>query len=170
MSSQDDDYEKDLRKKLLSGTIGSESKRAVAEVENSLSRKEKLHDLKHQAEDQMIDLIDLKRELRYLAPIYEKLSKGQIDVQGAINKSSKIAWAKVMQLLLFSNSEKVQADVAKHMLALAGHSPTQKIELGRIDPETPKQALIAEITGATKELKDEGIEVVDDRDTDQTES
>lgn len=170
MASQDDDYEKELRKKLLSKNIGAESGRMIAEVENSLSRKEKLHDLKHEAEDKMIDLIDLKRELRYLAPIYEKLSKGQIDVQGAINKSSKIAWAKVMQLLLFSNSEKVQADVAKHMLALAGHSPTQKIELGRIDPETPKQALIAEITGATKELKDEGIEVVDDRDTDKTES
>jgi hypothetical protein len=51
----------------------------------------------------------------------------------------------------------------KTMLALAGHTATQKHEItGRVDPATPKAALMAMIRGSAKDLAAEGIEIVDD--------
>lgn len=118
---------------------------------------------KNEVEDTMIDMIDDKAMLKRLAPIIHKLDEGKMDVTTAIQKASKLAFMKGLRMMMMSSSDKVVADLAKHFLALAGHTPTQKIELGRIDPETPREALVSMISGASKDLKEEGIEVIDDR-------
>ncbi len=118
---------------------------------------------KNEVEDSMIEMIDDKAMLKRLAPILHKLDQGKMDVTTAIQKASKLAFMKGLKMMMLSSSDKVVADLAKHFLALAGHTPTQKLELGRIDPDTPREALMSMISGSTKDLKDEGIEVIDDR-------
>lgn len=118
---------------------------------------------KNQVEDMMIDLIDNKAALKKILPILERLDAGKMDVTTALQKASKLAFAEGLKLLFLSQSDKVKADLAKHFLALAGHTPTQKLELGRMDPETPKSALLAQLAGSKKDLEQAGIEVIDDR-------
>jgi hypothetical protein len=114
-------------------------------------------------EDTVAEFLDTKRDLKDLYPILKKLTQGQIDVNTALQMTSPMAFMQAIKLMLLSQSDKVKSDLAKHLLALSGHTPTQKVELGRIDTDTPKQALLAMIKGSEKNLLEEGIEIIDDR-------
>lgn len=119
-----------------------------------------------QKEDELINAIDDLEALKRLAPTVLKLTKKKISLEQAIRDVSPDAFIMLMKLGFSEGSDKVKADVLKHMLGLAGFSPAQKHQIERLDSNTPKEALLAMISGATSDLAKEGIEVEDDRDDD----
>lgn len=119
-------------------------------------------------EEWLVEAMDNKGKLLKLADIFEKLSQNKIDIVTAFGSVSPAMFLEMTQIAVSGESEKNRLDAAKHLLALAGHTPTQRHEIGRLDPNTPKEALISLIAGAKKDLGDVGIEIVDD-DEDQTE-
>ena len=116
-------------------------------------------------EEMVINAIDDLRAMRRLAPLILKMQSGKMSVEKALKTVSPDALSMLL-MMAFSKetSDKVQADVLKHILALSGHSATQKHQIERIDPNVPREALMAMIAGSKDELKKEGIEIVDDRD------
>lgn len=118
-------------------------------------------------EEELVSAIDDLRALRSLAPMAIKLLAGKLSVAQALNKVGPESLVTLMKLAFSeSTSEKVRADVLKHMLALNGHSPTQKHQIERlVDENTSKEALLAIISGAAKDLKSSGLELIDDRKT-----
>jgi hypothetical protein len=120
-------------------------------------------DVANGREDAMIAAIDLRRDIEKVAKIFERIDEGKIDVQGLFSGATPIIAKKLIYMALAGESEKNRLDASKHLLALAGHNPAQKHEISRIDPSTPKEALLAMIAGQAQELQDEGIDVVDDR-------
>lgn len=117
-----------------------------------------------QKEDELINALDDLEAIKRLAPTILKLTKKKITLEQAIRETSSDAFMMLMKLGFSEGSDKVKADVLKHLLALAGFSPAQKHQIERLDSNTPKEALIAMISGAAGELEKEGIEVDDDRD------
>lgn len=117
-------------------------------------------------EDQLINALDDLEAIKRLAPTVMKLTKRKITLEQAIRETSPDAFMMLLKLGFSEGSDKVKADVLKHMLALAGFSPAQKHQIERVDPNTPKEALLAMITGASSDLAKEGIMVEDDRDDD----
>lgn len=124
----------------------------------------------HKAEDDVIAAIDDLNALRRLAPTILKLTTKKISLEQAIRDTSSDSFIMLLKLAFSEGSDKVKADVLKHLLALAGHSPAQKHQIERLDSNTPKEALLAMISGATSELAKEGIEIDDDRDDDKDQS
>lgn len=120
------------------------------------------HSLAHDREDAMIDAIDMRRNMEKLVPLLDKFGEGKIDVQGFLNGVSGHMTREMLTIAMSGDSEKNRLDALKHLLGIAGHSPTQKHEIGRIDPSTPKEALLAIIRGSKRDLEDEGIEVTGD--------
>lgn len=115
-------------------------------------------------EDALIEFIDFKRAIRHLAPIMEKLQKRKMSVRDAFEEISSAAFMETAKLMFSeSTSEKVKADLLKYVLGVSGHVPSQKIEVGRLDPSMPKEALISLIAGARKDLEKENIDIIDDR-------
>ena len=98
-----------------------------------------------------------------MAPHIEALNKGEIDVKQFISLANPAAAVQLAKLAFGAESEKTMLDALKHMLGIDGHVPTQKHEIGRLDPETPKSAILSQISGMKKELELAGIEIVDDR-------
>jgi hypothetical protein len=115
-------------------------------------------------EDELINALDDLAAIKRLAPTILKLTKKKITLEQAIRETSSDAFMMLMKLGFSEGSDKVKADVLKHLLALAGHSPAQKHQIERVDSNTPKEALLAMITGASSDLEKEGIEIEDDRD------
>jgi hypothetical protein len=124
--------------------------------------------VKKQEED-LVGAIDDLRAIQRLAPTILKLTKRKISLEQAMRETAPEALLMLMKLAFSEGSDKVKADVLKHMLALAGHSPAQKHQIERVDPNTPKDSLIAMIAGASKDLEKEGFEVDDDRDDEEAE-
>lgn len=120
-------------------------------------------------EDALVNAIDMKRDIELVAKIFKKIDDGTIDVTGLFHGTSPVVAKKLLYIALNGESEKNRLDALKHLLALAGHSPAQKHEISRVDPSTPKEALLSLIAGQMRELKDEGIEVEDDRGEDKPE-
>jgi hypothetical protein len=120
-----------------------------------------------QREDELINAIDDLYAIKRIAPTILKLQKKKISLEQAIRDTSSDAFIMLMKLAFSEGSDKVKADVLKHMLALAGHSPAQKHQIERIDSSSSKEALLAMISGAAKDLEKEGITVDDDRDEEE---
>jgi hypothetical protein len=114
----------------------------------------------------MDDLAAMKR----LAPTILKLVNKKITLTQAIQDTSSESLIMLMKLAFSEGSDKVKADVLKHLLALAGHSPAQKHQIERVDVNTPKEALLAMINGASADLQKEGIELDDDREDESYET
>lgn len=119
---------------------------------------------KHEKEDELIDALDSLALLRRLEPTIRKLNSKKIDVSRAAMEVSGEALLVGLKLLFSeATSEKVRADLLKHVLGIGGFSPTAKIGIERIDPSTPKEALLSMIAGASEDLKTAGFEVIDER-------
>lgn len=129
---------------------------------NGREQKNFRHEIANSKEDSLIEAIDLRRDIAKLVPFLEKLDKGALDVRGFVDGISPQLLKQMLLVAFNGESEKNRLDSLKHLLGIAGHSPTQKHEIGRLDPETPKQALISMLRGAKRDLQDEGIEVVED--------
>jgi hypothetical protein len=114
--------------------------------------------------------LDIKLNVEKLIPILERLDCGKIDVRGLFDAVSNEAALSLLKIALDGDNEKNKLDATKHLLALAGHNPAQKHEISRLDPNTPKEALLAMISGSKKDLEKAGIELVDDRDDAEDES
>jgi hypothetical protein len=116
------------------------------------------------SEESIADFIDNKRFFERMAPHIEALQAGDIDVKEFITRASPSAAMQLAKLAFSSESEKTMLEALKYMLGIEGHVPTQRHEIGRIDPDTPKAAIISQIAGMNKEFAASGIEIVDDRD------
>lgn len=115
-------------------------------------------------EEELIDAMDQIKAMRRMGPLVKKLLSKKIPLEQAFKENSTESFLMLMKMAFSeSTSEKVKADILKHFLALAGHNPAQKNQIERVDPNTPKEALLAMLSGAGKDLAGEGIEVVDDR-------
>lgn len=113
-------------------------------------------------EDDMIAAIDFRKEIQGLKPILEKLVQDKYDPASFFSEVSKYAAAQLASVAFTGEKEKNRLDAIKHILALGGHNPTHKHEVSRLDPETPKSALMSIVRGSMKDLQAEGIEIVDD--------
>lgn len=118
-------------------------------------------------EDDMIAAIDFRKEIVRMRPILEKLLDDKFDPTAFFGQVSKFAAAELTSMAFTGEKEKNRLDALKHLLALGGHTATQKHEISRVDPNTEKEALISIVRGAKKDLLAEGIEIVDDQDYDQ---
>jgi hypothetical protein len=114
-------------------------------------------------EDSMLDAIDLRRDLAKLVPIFEKLDTGAYDIGQALSSLSGPALKQLTMLAFAGESEKTVLEATKHVLGLAGFTPVQKHAVASFDANTSKEQLLSIIAGSKKDLEDEGIEIVDDR-------
>lgn len=120
---------------------------------------------KEKAENSIIDLIDMKDAIRRMLPYFRKMDQKKLDVAGLFQGISP-EMAKILTVLAFgADSEKVRADSAKTLLALAGHTPINKHAVAAVDPTQPREALISLIQGALSGSKE--IEIVDDEAEDE---
>ncbi len=126
-------------------------------------------DAKHQ-EEKMIEAIDDLRAMKRLAPTVMKLLKKKIPLDQAIKETSSETFLMLMKMAFTEGNPKVKSNVLMHMLSLAGYSATQKHQIERIDPDSPREALLSMIAGAKDDLSKEGIEVVDNRNLDDSNS
>lgn len=116
-----------------------------------------------EVEDQIISAIDFQNSFNQALPILKKLHDKKISIKKAMELAGPLAVGEFFKLALgTATSERVKADLLKHMLAIAGVQPSQRIEVARVDADTPREALIAIIEGAAKEVKDLGVELVED--------
>jgi len=113
-------------------------------------------------EDAMLDALDLKRQLEKLVPIFEKLDRGHFDISQALTAISGPALKQLVEIGFAGDSDKVKLDAVKHLLGLGGHTVVQKHALATVDASQSKEAFIAMISGASKDLEAVGIEFVDD--------
>lgn len=123
--------------------------------------------LDNNAEHRMARALDIKLHAEKIAGILEKLESGKLDAQGLFEGVSNQVAVNLLQIAVSGDNEKNRLDATKHLLALAGHNPAQKHQFERIDPNTPKEALISMIAGSKKDLSQSGIEIIDDRDDDE---
>lgn len=122
-------------------------------------------------EDSMIEMIDLKKQITTLLTIFERLDKGHIDTQQAIGELSGPALKKmVMHAFSEASQQKVSLDAIKQLLGMAGFTPVNKHVVGSVSADQSKEALLSLIAGSAKQLKQDGIEILDDReDSDKAE-
>jgi hypothetical protein len=123
--------------------------------------------LDNNAEQRMIRALDMKMHADKLVGILEKLDSGKLDVHGLFEGVSNQAAINLLSIAIGGDNERNRLDATKHLLALAGHNPAQKHQIERVDPNTPKEALLSMIAGSKKDLDRSGIEIVDDRDSDE---
>lgn len=167
----------------IKNKFGKEMARIVVEADNNVKTKQGHSQKQYQSqtesrgnkghygnkgrlnysEDSMADYLDNKRAYEKMAPFIEELMDGRMGVKDFITKMNPAAAVNLAKMALGSESEKIMLDAIKHMLGIDGHVPTQKHEIGRLDPETPKNAILSQISGMTKELAEAGIEIIDDR-------
>ncbi len=113
-------------------------------------------------EDDMIAAVDFRKEMGTMRTILAKLVEDKYDPTSFFQGISKYAAAELASVAFTGEKEKNRLDALKHLLSLGGHTATQKHEISRMDPATPKEALLAHIMGGRKDLAEEGIEIVDD--------
>lgn len=114
-------------------------------------------------EEEMVDALDDLKALKRLGPLALKLQKKKMSVDQAIKEVSNDSFLMLMKLAFTQGNPKVQADVLKHMLALAGFNPAQKHQVERVDTNATREQLLAIIAGAEGDLKKENIRIIDDR-------
>ncbi len=119
-------------------------------------------------QNQVADMLDTLAAVKRAAPKLFDFLQGKIPADVAFSSIAPASLMKLVEIMGGGESEKNQLDAAKHLLALAGHTPTQKHEIGRVDASTPKEALVSLIMGNKKNLEASGIEVEDDEPEDKT--
>lgn len=113
-------------------------------------------------ENKMASLLDTLSAIKKAVPKLSAYLEGKVPADVAFSSIAPASLFKLVEIMGSGESEKNQLDAAKHLLALAGHTPTQKHEIGRMDASTPKEALVSLIMGNKKALSESGIEVEDD--------
>lgn len=129
----------------------------------SIKQSDQCREIGNYQEYEMVKMLDLQKEYHKILPILKRLDSGHLDVSGLFGEVSNSAALQLLNIALNGESEKNRLDAVKHLLALGGHSPAQKHEISRVDPNTPKEAILSLIAGMKGDLEREGLEVVDDR-------
>jgi hypothetical protein len=113
-------------------------------------------------ENNLVNSLDCWRDIQKMTKLLTQMDKGEIDLQSFFQGFSTEAAKTLILTAISGENEKNQLEAAKHLLALSGHAPSQKLQVERIDPDTPKQALISMLMGSRDALADEGIIIEDD--------
>lgn len=115
-------------------------------------------------EDMMLSWIDQKRDVEKLVKLVESLQGGKQDVMGAL---SDLAPAMLIELASIATdpkeNSKVRLAAVTDWLDRAGFGKVNKHVVAPIDSSTPREAILALISG-----KDQEIEIVDDADDEDT--
>ncbi len=120
-------------------------------------------------EHRLVELVDTVSALRKAVPKLQDYLDGKVTAETAFSALGPAALYELARVMAHGESEKNKMDAAKHILGLAGFTPSQKHEISRVDANTPKEALVSLIMGNKKALDAAGIEVIeDDEDTDKT--
>lgn len=156
---------KELLQKLANQEIGPNKK--VYQGQNDSRATKTTQRYKDDYEDRMLSMLDQKNALLKLAPILKRLDKGTLDVQGAIDELAPNILIEQMKILYSTDTaDKVKLDAIKHLLGVAGYSPSQKHEISRVDPSTPRESILSILRGSTKDWAQADIEIVDDSEED----
>lgn len=146
--------------KALNLTLGHNAPRTSENKKNN--RYARSASKQHGRELSLLDAIDTYRAIQKAVPNLAKFLEGKIPADIAFSSIAPASLMKLVEIMGAGESEKNQLDAAKHLLSLAGHTPTQKHEIGRIDASTPKEALVSLIMGNKKNLDAAGIEIMED--------
>lgn len=136
----------------------------VADKRPSRSKKarQQYHQQKDHMEVRLVELVDNVKALRKFVPKLDEYLAGKIPADVAFASLGPAALQTLARIMAYGESEKNQMDAAKHLLGLAGYTPSQKHEISRVDANTPKEALVSLILGNKKTLEASGIEIVED--------
>lgn len=114
-------------------------------------------------EDKLLDKMDQYKALERVMPILERLNKGQISPKKAMELAGPLLTEQAFKFAFGDNiAQKIQADMVRHILAINGIQPAQKIEVTKVDADTPRESILSIIRGLTKEAREQGIEIVED--------
>lgn len=111
-------------------------------------------------EDALITAIDNRKMIAKYADLIEKLESNDLPVEAFLAKVSPGMALKLLQLAESADSEKVQFEAVREILALAGHTKIQKVAIANVDPNADKRQLKSLVEGLAGKLED--IEIVDD--------
>lgn len=118
----------------------------------------------NEREEKMVEMLDFKRHAEKLLPIFERLDTGKIDTQQAIGELSSAALVKLIEHAFSGNSaQKISLEAVKQLLGMAGFTQVNKHVVGTVSADQSKEALLALIAGSSKQLKNDDIEIIDDR-------
>jgi hypothetical protein len=135
-----------------------------------LPRGDKRDPYVNEKENAIVEAIDNRAVLLKHADWLEKLRTGKADVRSFLNGVSPEV---VIRLLYhcYQGAEKNRLAAIQDLLDRAGFSKLNKhAVVGSVDPEASKEALIAMLMGADKDLKEHGIDIINDEDEDKTKS
>lgn len=116
----------------------------------------------NEKEDAIIDAIDQRDVIMKHASWISKLREGKIDVNQFFGSVAPDVAVELLNLAV-NGSEKARLAAVTDLLDRAGFSKVQKHALATVDASQSKEALLSLLLGSSKELKEEGIEVIDDR-------
>lgn len=121
----------------------------------------------NEKEDAIIEAIDMRRTLTKHADWIEKLRAGHVDVPQFLNGMAPDVAVNLLDLALNGSSDKIKLAAIQDMLDRAGYSKVTKVAAAVVDPNAPREQLVAMIAGLSSKTKE--IEIVDDDDQDQAE-
>lgn len=111
-------------------------------------------------EDAIVDAIDNVRAIKKYADLIEKLERQDLPVEAFLSKVSPSMAVKMLQLAECAESEKVQFEAVREILALAGYTKIQKVAVANVDPNADKTQLKNIVDGLAARLPD--IEIIED--------
>ena len=115
---------------------------------------------KNNKEDMMLELIDQKRNLEKIVKMVETLENGKQDVMGALQDMSPQMLIELASMAFNQKeSSKVRLEAVKDWLDRAGFGKVNKHAIAPVDASTPRDAILALITGKSKGAD---VEIVDD--------
>lgn len=117
-------------------------------------------------EDRIVELVDNVHVVRRMEKSLQKLHESG-DVQGFLSEISPQIAQSLALAALNGDSEKIRLEAQKDILDRAGYGRIQKHAIARVDVKDSKEAILAKIMGAQKDLKAAGIEIEEDDDEDQ---
>lgn len=124
-------------------------------------RDESYHSKNH-IDDIMARAIDQRTILTRHADLLNRLAETK-DVQGFIQDASpEIAHKLFLMAIEDDTPAKVKLEALRDLLDRAGYGKVTKHAVARFDASTSKDAIISQILGAQKDLKNAGIEIVDE--------
>lgn len=116
-------------------------------------------------EDALINAIDNRDFLLKHAKWIEKLQNGQIGVDQFLSQLAPEVALALAKEAFGADSAKIRVEAQKDLLDRAGFGKVQKHAIAAIDPNAPKEELIALIEGLNKKTKT--IEIVDDAEAEE---
>lgn len=111
-------------------------------------------------EDAIVDAIDNLKAVKKYSELIEKLERQDLPVEAFLARVAPGMAIKMLQMAECAESEKVQFEAVREILALAGYTKVQKVAVANVDPHADKAQLKNIVDGLVSKLPD--IEIIED--------